>query len=48
VSEWKKREQKEKEWNDAVPDEEGEERPETDEQVYRDGSVKHECWGNEN
>ena len=38
------REKKEREWTDAVPD--GEDtQPEPYEETYRDGSVKHECWG---
>ena len=35
--------QREKEWNDTIPDEE-EERPEPYEDTYRDGSAKNECW----
>ena len=34
----------EKEYADAIPDDETTERPEADEETYRDGSVKHECW----
>ncbi len=37
------RDQREKEWNDEIPDEE-EERPEPYEETYRDGTAKHECW----
>ena len=36
----------EKEWSDAIPDEE-EERPEPYEETYRDGSAKNECWADE-
>ena len=38
-----KRDLKEKEWQDGIPDEEAE-RPEPYEQTYRDGSARHECW----
>ena len=34
---------REKEYNDSIPDPE-EEFPESDEETYRDGSVKNECW----
>ena len=35
---------KEEQWQDEIPDEEGEERPEPYEETYRDGSAKNECW----
>ena len=34
----------EKEYSDFIPEDETTERPEADEQTYRDGSVKNECW----
>ena len=34
------------EWTDDIPDPE-EEAPEDNEQVYRDGSSKNECWNEE-
>ena len=34
----------EKEYSDFIPDDETTERPESDEETYRDGSVKNECW----
>ena len=37
---------KEREWQDAVP-EDGEDRPESREETYRDGSAKNECWKDE-
>lgn len=40
----RKAEQREKEWNDEIPDPE-EEIPEAWEETYRDGSTKNECWG---
>jgi len=40
----RKTDYEEKEYSDAIPDDETTERPETDEETYRDGSVKHECW----
>ena len=39
----RKADQREKEWDDEIRDEE-EERPEPYEPTYRDGSAKHECW----
>jgi len=39
----RKTEIREKEWDDVIPDPE-EEFPEADEETYRDGSVKNECW----
>ncbi len=36
-------EKREKEYNDSIPDPE-EEFPESDEETYRDGSTKNECW----
>ena len=39
----RKTEQREREWADAIPDEEST-LPEPDEETYRDGSVKNECW----
>ena len=33
-----------REWTDEIPDDEETERPEADEETYRDGSVKNECW----
>lgn len=38
---------REKEYNDSIPDPE-EEIPENDEETYRDGSVKNECWADGN
>ena len=38
---------REKEWSDEIPDEE-EITAEPYEETYRDGSAKHECWGEEN
>ena len=32
------------EWADEIPDEE-DSLPEAYEETYRDGSAKHECWG---
>ena len=43
----RKTEQKEKEWNDGIPDPEEEEMPEPYEETYRDGSAKNECWAGE-
>ena len=40
----RKTDQREKEWSDGIPDPE-EERPDPYEETYRDGSAKHECWG---
>ena len=37
----------EKEYSDSIPDDETTERPEDNEETYRDGSARHECWGNE-
>ena len=37
------KEKRAEEWTDDLPDEENE-APENDEQVYRDGSLKNECW----
>ena len=37
-----KKEQKEREYADEIPEEDGEDTP--FEPVYRDGSVQHECW----
>ena len=37
----RKTDREEKEWTDAVPDEE-DSRPESFEETYRDGSAKHE------
>ena len=34
----------EKEYSDFIPEDETTERPEADEQTYRDGSAKNECW----
>ena len=34
------------EWADEIPDPE-ENYPETDEETYRDGSTKNECWAGE-
>ena len=47
-----KREKKAEEWSDRIPDlpdRDGEEEGEDEafESVYRDGSVKHECWKEE-
>ncbi len=39
----RKTEQREREWADAIPDEENT-LPEPYEETYRDGSAKHECW----
>jgi len=36
---------KEREYADEIPDDEETEQPETDERVYRDGSLQNECWG---
>ena len=33
-----------REWTDEIPDDEETERPEPDEETYRDGSTKNECW----
>ncbi len=41
-----KRDQREKNWSDEIPDEESE-RPEPYEETYRDGSAKNECWNDE-
>ena len=38
-----KKDLREKEWADEIPDEE-DERPEAYEETYRDGSAKNECW----
>ena len=38
---------REKEYNDSIPDPE-EEFPEADEETYRDGSAKNECWSDKN
>ena len=38
---------REKEYNDSIPDPE-EEFPESDEETYRDGSAKNECWPDKN
>ncbi len=35
---------REKEYSDIIPDDETTERPEADEETYRDGSTKNECW----
>lgn len=40
------RDQREMEWSDGIPDEE-DERPEPYDETYRDGSIKHECWRND-
>ncbi|MBR6187267.1 MAG: hypothetical protein IKQ41_13540 [Clostridia bacterium] len=37
-----KKEQKEMEWGDSIPDEE--ETLDDREKTYRDGSAIHECW----
>ena len=37
----------EKEYSDSIADDETTERPEDNEETYRDGSARHECWGNE-
>ncbi len=42
-----KTEKKAEEWSDEISDPE-EEYPEANEQTYRDGSVKNECWNGEN
>ena len=34
----------EKEYSDFIPEDETTERPEAEEQTYRDGSAKNECW----
>ena len=39
-------ERKEKDWQDAIPDEEDEQ--EEYEETYRDGSAKNECWAEDN
>ena len=39
-------EKKAEEWSDEIPDPE-EEFPEADEETYRDGSNKNECWNGE-
>lgn len=39
----RKTEQREREWADAIPDEE-DTLSEPYEETYRDGSAKHECW----
>ena len=40
----RKTDKREKEWSDEIPDEE--ELPEElNEETYRDGSAKNECWG---
>ena len=37
---------RETEWADEIPDpDEEDSRPEAHEETYRDGSAKHECWG---
>jgi hypothetical protein len=41
----RKADRKEKEWNDTIPEEDA--LPEPDEETYRDGSVKNECWADE-
>ena len=41
-----KKGRREEDWQDAIPDEE-EGLPEPYEETYRDGSAKHECWGEE-
>lgn len=38
-----RKEQKEKEWADEIPEEE-DDRPDSYEETYRDGSSKNECW----
>ena len=38
-----KKNQREKEWADEIPDEEND-LPEPYEETYRDGSAKNECW----
>lgn len=38
---------REKEYNDSIPDPE-EEFPESDEETYRDGNTKNECWSEKN
>ena len=38
------REDREKQWQDEIPDDEEEQRPEPYEETYRDGSAKNECW----
>ena len=43
MSDPKTDEKKAAEWADDIPDPE-EEMPENDEETYRDGSVKNECW----
>ncbi len=40
------RREKEEAWDDEIHDPE-EEAPEADEETYRDGSVKNECWAEE-
>lgn len=40
----RKTDYEEKAYSDAIPDDETTERPETDEETYRDGSAKRECW----
>lgn len=42
----RKSDRQEKEWSDGIPDEE-ETPAEPYEETYRDGSAKHECWGDE-
>ena len=37
----------EKEYEDTIPDDETTERPEANDETYRDGSMKNECWGKE-
>ena len=41
-----KTENKAEEWSDEIPDPE-EEYPEANEETYRDGSTKNECWSEE-
>lgn len=41
-----KMEKKAEEWSDEIPDPE-EEFPEANEETYRDGSAKNECWSEE-
>ena len=45
VSEYKK-EQKERAWGDRIPDEEDEQKNDT-EKTYRDGSLINECWNSD-
>ena len=37
----------EKEYADSIPDDETTERPEANDETYRDGSAKNECWGSD-